>query len=524
MGSESSSGKKPNKYLETNNSEKKKDLGLKIHICGDNSMMKDMKDNLFYEHISDKQYNKKKSRQFKTEQFYWIAKFYEEFTENTINAIMLDIIADRDTNTPIIKKQIILCFISEENQNLLSIFKTIKNDIYAPLIIIVSKKQIDSMGDIDRRITNIINKNTLKKETIISALWDCDCYFNERGNEICSYIQKNFFKQLDINLPFRTVNILLTGKSRSGKSTFVNFISRKKIALESDDRISVTQTLTEYYIYSSKYDDKFEHSSIKLVDTPGIVQNNIEKSKKLLEKIIFFPNKEKQIHFILFFFMEGDSLEGLDDIFKQLNNYNIPVLFIINKAFDDSDEGKTKDITSTISLLSQLDCKNLINKDNFIGINLVKNRGTSCFGVEEIFKRLHDIYKEKNKFSAKLQNMIKECRNNYYSELLKNTKKKSEKISDELLKKINEMKKELDNEIDMFKCLDIENIVNNGLNYANRYKNKINSLTNLSEKVNNFEYNNIHAISFLQAFMVKEIGEFFGYDTKEMNFNIKLYI
>ena len=254
-------------------------------------MMKDMKENLFYEHISDKQYNKKKSRQFKTEQFYWIAKFYEEFTENTINAIMLDIIADRDTNTPIIKKQIILCFISEENQNLLSIFKTIKNDIYAPLIIIVSKKQIDSMGDIDRRITNIINKNTLKKETIISALWDCDCYFNERGNEICSYIQKNFFKQLDINLPFRTVNILLTGKSRSGKSTFVNFISRKKIALESDDRISVTQTLTEYYIYSSKYDDKFEHSSIKLVDTPGIVQNNIEKSKKLLEKIIFFPNK-----------------------------------------------------------------------------------------------------------------------------------------------------------------------------------------------------------------------------------------
>ena len=123
MGSESSSGKKPNKYLETNNSEKKKDLGLKIHICGDNSMMKDMKDNLFYEHISDKQYNKKKSRQFKTEQFYWIAKFYEEFTENTINAIMLDIIADRDTNTPIIKKQIILCFISEENQNLLSILK-----------------------------------------------------------------------------------------------------------------------------------------------------------------------------------------------------------------------------------------------------------------------------------------------------------------------------------------------------------------------------------------------------------------
>ena len=526
MGSQSSNKKKQNEWFEIEKSDVNKDLGLKIHICGDNCRKNDVIKQLFYiKKISDKQYIKRASREFKTEQFYWIATLYENFTDNTVREIMDDIISDRD-NRPSIKQQVILCFISEDNKNLLSSFNTIRNDLYTPLIIIVSEKKIELLGNIDkRRITNIIYKkmgNEELKNRIISALWDCDYYYNEKGTKVCSYIPQNLFKSLDTKLPFKSVNILLTGKVRSGKSAFINVLSNKLIAFESSERISVTQSINEYYVYSNNNDDKYDDIAIKLIDTPGIVKNNIEKSKELLNNLLNNQeyNMEKQMHFILFFFMEMDSLEGLDDIFNLLNNCNIQVLFIINRALDDSDNGKTKDITSTIAYLSWQKFYNLINRDNYIGINIVGTKRIPCFGVEDIFKRLYDIYKEKNKFNVEIENNIKEYRTNYYSEILEN----NEEINNELMKKIDQLKKELDKEIYMFKSLNIDSIIKNGRIHAIRLKNVINSLTNISGKVNNFEYDNIPAISFFQAFMVIKIGEIFGFNTKEMNYYTKLYI
>ena len=508
------------------NEEKNKELGLKIHICGNNERKTEIVNTLFNkEKISDKRYINRAEREFKTEQFYWIAKLYkEDLTDKTINDIMDDIIKDRDERQPGIKQQIILCFIDENNKNKLSSFNGIKNDLYAPLIIIVSDNKIEPFGIIDkRRITNIVYRNmgneTLRSR-IISALWNCDCYYNEKGNKVCRYTPDNIFKSLETTLSFQSINILLTGKSRAGKSTFINFLSNKLVALESSDRVSVTNTLNEYYIYSNK-DGKSEQAAIKLIDTPGIVQNNIEKSKVFLKNLFNNPEKsmEKQIHFILFFFMEGDSFEGIDPIFKLLNECKIPVLFIINKAFDDTDGGNTKDIASTISFLSRLDCKNLINRDNYIGINLVKAKKIECFGVEDIFLRLIDIYKEKNKFSIDMEKHIKECVRNYNSEMVKN----SEMINNNLSKEIIKMKAELEKEIHMFKCLDIDSIIKRGMKPAIICKNVINSLSNITHTMQ-IEGTEIPAISFFQAFMVKEIGEIFGFDTKNMNYGVKTYL
>ena len=508
------------------NEEINKELGLKIHICGDNERKKEIVNTLFNQkRISDKRYINRAKREFKTEQFYWIAKLYEEdLTEQTIDNIIDDIIRDRYERDPFIKQQIILCFIDESNKNKLSFFNKINNDIYAPLIIIVSDNKIEPFGNIDkRRITNIVYRN-MENETlrsrIISALWNCDCYYNEKGNKVCRYTPDNIFKSLETTLSFHSINILLTGKSRAGKSTFINFLSNKLVALESSDRVSVTNSLTEYYIYSNK-DGKSEQTAIKLIDTPGIVQNNIEKSKVYLNNLFNNPEKnmEKQIHFILFFFMEGESLEGIDPIFKLLNECKIPVLFIINKAYDDSDNGKTRDIASTISFLSRLNCKNLINRDNYIGINIVKTKRIPCFGVEDIFLRLIDIYKEKNKFSEDMEKRIKECVRNYNSEMVKN----SEMINKDLSKEINKMKAELEKESHMFKCLDIDSIIKSGMKPSLICKNVINSLSNITHTTE-IEGTHIPAISFFQAFMVKEIGEIFGFDTKNMNYNLKTYL
>ena len=517
---------KLHEYFEIEKEEKNTALGLKIHICGDNSFKEKIISNLFSSKISDKHYSSRAKREFKTDQFYWISKIYKDLSQETLDEIQKDIADDRDKFVPNINQQVILCFISEKNKNLLSLFDGVDDGIYCPLFIIVSESIIDNFKNVDRRkITNIIVSKEMKIETlnsrIISALWENDCYYNEKGNKICRYTPDNIFNSLKINLSFYSINILLTGKSRAGKSTFINYLLNKLTALESCAKESVTQYLTEYYLYSEQKDKKEERTAIKIIDTPGISMNDVKKSKDFLENLLKNTEKsmEKQIHFILFFFLEGESLEGIDEIFELLNNCKIPVLFIINKAMDDSDNGKTKDINATISLLSRKKYQNLINKEDYIGINLVKTRRVRSFGVEDIFKRIYTIYNDNNSFKEDIKNKIKDSVCEYHAEvydIIKEDEKNKYKI-------VCELKKELDKNINMFKYLNIDSIIKSGKKSAIKCKNVINSLNNISNKIDNFPYNN-PIISFFQAFMVKEIGEIFGYDTKEMNYGVRLYL
>jgi len=210
-------------------------------------------------------------------------------------------------------------------------------------------------------------------------------------------------------------------------------------------------------------------------------------------------------------------------IFDLLNNCNIPVLFIINKAFNDEDDGKTKDINASISFFKRNNYNNLTKKQNYIGVNIVKSGRIECFGVNEVFERINQIYKENNKFNKETKNKIKQFVKNYHSEILK----ENDEINNKLAKDINILKEELDKTINMFKYLNIDSIIESGKKPAIRCKNVINSLNNISEIMNIFENDkekNFSAISFFQAFMVKEIGEIFGYNTSEMTYGIRLYL
>ena len=164
--------------------------------------------------------------------------------------------------------------------------------------------------NIDKRyVTNIISKNITNEQLsskIISTLWELDCCFNEKGNQICRYTPERIFNGLEKDNSLFSINILLTGLSRTGKSTFINLLSGKLMALEGDAVESVTKNISEYYIY--KDDDKDEHGAIKIIDTPGIVPNNniINNEYKDAEKKVISMIKEKdksyekRIHFIFF--------------------------------------------------------------------------------------------------------------------------------------------------------------------------------------------------------------------------------
>ena len=308
-------------------------------------------------------------------------------------------------------------------------------------------------------------------------------------------------------------------------------------------------------------DNSYNRSCIKLIDTPGIsldnkiIENKIDNlnkdniENKINEKIdntnknyIQFlssllnkqNNIEKQIHFILFFFMEGESLQGIEEIFKFLNECNKTVLFVITKAIGETDiDEKSKDVKSTKSFLSQINCNNLINEDNYFGVNLVKSiskRTQSLdFGVEDIFKRIYQLLFEKKIFTEdnkeiniKLNNLCKNYSNIYENpKEMQDIENKSEK---QFKYDISEIKKNLDLKFDMFKFINIENIKKTGIISSNKCRNFINSLANLSEVLKNIDESNLPAISYFQAFMVREIGEIFGFNFQEMKKEIVEYL
>ena len=509
------------------------EIGLKIYICGDLPEKDKVIKDLFTKNISDKRYRSKGEYEFKTDQFYWISKIFPDLSEQTVDSICKEITEDMDSNKDNeiqIEQNVILCFDSKNIEQLLEKITEMGN-FYYPFIIIISKEKINS-EDIEfnelRKITNIIlNDKTREKlnSLIISQLWEYDCYYNEKGNKICRYTPENIFKTLDANLSFYSINILLTGKSRSGKSTFINYLTNKLTALESCKKISVSQKMTEYCIYLNNNSN--ERSMIKLFDTPGITPEEIKKNECQNFLIDFLENKdnnmEKQIHFILFFFMENDSLEGNDEIFNLLNNCGKPVLFIINKAFDESDNGQTRDINSTISFLRQRNCDKLIDKKNYFGINIVKTKRIKAFGVEDIFKRIHKIFCEENQLNEELKNKIEKlCKKYYYFNERPLEEQNKEKIADNLKEEAESLKKDLNTKSEMFKCLNINNIIKVGEKSVNKCRKVINSLGNISDIFPSIN-NKIPAISFFQAFMVKEIGEIFGFDLNGMNDEVKAY-
>ena len=519
--------------LDENKDKKIIEFGLKIYICGDLPEKDKVIRDLFTKGISDKRYRTKGTYEFKTDQFYWISKIYPDLSEQTINSICGEITEDTNSNKENeiqIEQNVILCF---DSKNIEQLFEKIKEigSIYCPFIIIISKEKLNS-EDIDfselRKITNIVlNDKTREKlnSLIISQLWEYDCYYNEKGNKICRYTPDNIFKTLDANLSFYSLNLLLTGKSRSGKSTFINYLSNKLSALESCKKTSVSQKITEYCIYLNNNNN--ERSMIKLFDTPGITPEEGKRNECQNFLIDFLQNKnnnmEKQIHFILFFFMENDSLEGNDEIFKLLDSCQKPVLFIINKAFDETDDGQTKDINSTISFLKQRNCNNLIDKKNFFGINIVNTKKAKAFGVEDIFKRIHTIFTKENQLNEEMKNKIEELCIKYENINDKPFEEQNkDKELDNLKEEAEALKNDLNSKSEMFKYLDIDNIIKVGKKSVNKCRKVINSLGNISDVFPSIN-NKIPAISFFQAFMVKEIGEIFGFDLNGMNNEINTY-
>ena len=451
---------------------------IKIHICG-------KIDDLKIENIFPELCNQKLNgiligdRQWKTDQFIWVAKIYKD---NNIELIFKEIQNDSDLNK--IKKHVILSFGDEDNEKLFDKLLDI-GMVYLPRFIFITKNEGNYKLKKKMFISNIIYTGLTDKEivsNITSELWEIDCYYNERGNTTCKYLTNNVLEKMVVS--DLSINILLAGISRAGKSSFINIISDKLLALENCEKSSITSKISEYQIFSESKTEK--DGFIKIIDTPGFnyeTKSNNSKGQlvdleQINEGIINLINdfrKKKSsgedIHFILFFFLEGTPLQGTQKVLSSFMEENYKVLFIINKSINEDDNGETSDIKSTLKFLRDNKLDKLAIKDNIIPCNLIDSKKTKGYGINSIFKRIFDLLIKNNGFynNKEMLKKIKDCN----EQIIKYFNVEGKEM--EYKKYLNEsikLKKQVTEKNELFKKYEgEENILDEGKKYAESLKN-----------------------------------------------------
>ena len=138
----------------------------------------------------------------------------------------------------------------------------------------------------------------------------------------------------------------MIGLKRSGKSTLINLVSKKLIAFELPNDQSVTHKITEYEVYPFEDEEKYNISSIKFYDTPGIEKTKTFDSEKIV--IDFLEKKFNEVNLIYFMKREGGAIEDCRKVFQKIISLNkkrikeklpkVPIIFIINGSTNVQEE------------------------------------------------------------------------------------------------------------------------------------------------------------------------------------------
>ena len=93
------------------------------------------------------------------------------------------------------------------------------------------------------------NNNEINYRKILSYLWNLTLILNQQPFKLSKVPEANFFK-IKEEIPSSSINVLLTGFSRKGKSTFINMIFDKMVTLENSSFIPVTSEIIEFLLPS----------------------------------------------------------------------------------------------------------------------------------------------------------------------------------------------------------------------------------------------------------------------------------
>ena len=346
---------------------------MKVHICGLWEDYKTIIESVFGQNIIIKEDNNNDNY------------IPEKYDNALLTQEIIDKIDENISDDKTIESHAILCFGDDNDIDMLF------DNVGLIRVIIVTKNDFNLKKNFGQNfIINIITEGKSDEKlklNIKNSLKEIDKYYNEKNGDAEA-----------ISCP---LNLLLVGRRQSGKSTFVNLMLGKLLALEINDDEFSTLRISEYIAHKEKED---KENIIKIIDTPGIEINN-EREKIVIEKVKDFnKNKEKQtINIILFFFNAADSVENCKNLLKEIDKNKIPVFFIINKSIEKT--SPIQEIKTKISFFKKNRLLNLLNEKNFIQANI--KSGKDLFGMDSIFEKIEEFISKEKNVDKKLIDLIK---------------------------------------------------------------------------------------------------------------------
>ena len=238
---------------------------------------------------------------------------------------------------------------------------------------------------------------------IISYILEKISYYNERGNELNKYLPNNILEEKPKG--FLYLNILLTGESRAGKSSFINRVFNKLVSFESSKLESATSKINKFELYPSENEIEDGYGGIKFFDTPGLVKNDklnsFELIKYKLNKIF------NEIHLIYFFIKGQGNLEESIDMLKYIKNINIkrekenlnkiPIIFIKNgEDLEKNDNIKPIIFQELKNLLKKYDLIDLYDSSINQNINKIEYDAQNFFDEDNDDNKNYDNYIDGN--------------------------------------------------------------------------------------------------------------------------------
>ena len=415
-------------------------LRLNISICGVNQLNEQLVNRLFPDEVNQ---NKRELRR-KSDNIYYTAKIFrgQVNQQNTLNGIIEYINRNFD-HVQNVRREFpknILLYFSDQNatfqqnkQNFISIANRINTlpELKLPFIAFLSYGEIGEIrqgfqGEFEefqdrRKITilklmRIINIDNNERERnkeinyrkILSYLWEMTLLLNQKPYTLSKTPEANFFRIKEV-FPTVTINILLCGFSRKGKSTFINMIFDKMATLENPSFLPVTAEIREFLLPGQADENNIVKGGVKIFDVPGLIEgttDNMSNIEKLVDQSI--RNQEYNfdvIHYILFFLSPAPNFQNTSSFLRKLNNFRIKVIFIINR--DQPRENGRPNITkqTLIAHLRSLGFNNLIigEGNNILEVDLIR-------GVEgrtsEIFRYIYDDLISNNRLDDNAFNQI----------------------------------------------------------------------------------------------------------------------
>lgn len=415
-------------------------LRLNISICGVNEINEQLINRLFPTRVNQ---NKRELRR-KDDNIYYTAKIFrgQVNQQNTLNGIIEYINRNFD-HVQNVKKEFpknILLYFSDQNatfqqnkQNFISIANRINTlpELKLPFIAFLSYGEIGEIrqgfqGEFEefqdrRKITilklmRIINIDNNERERnkeinyrkILSYLWEMTLLLNQKPYTLSKTPEANFFRIQEV-FPTVTINILLCGFSRKGKSTFINMIFDKMATLENPSFLPVTSEIIEFLLPGQADENNIVKGGVKIFDVPGLIEGTTDNMSNI-EKLVDQSKRNQEynfdvIHYILFFLSPAPNFQNTSSFLRKLNNFRIKVIFIINR--DQPRENGRPNITkqTLIAHLRSLGFNNLIigEGNNILEVDLIR-------GVEgrtsEIFRYIYDDLMANNRLDDNAFNQI----------------------------------------------------------------------------------------------------------------------